>query len=1194
MLARQPLHEATSMAWIKEVDAEPIAGYRLIEPLGSGGFGEVWKCEAPGGILKAIKFVFGNLNSVDEDSVKAEQESKAMERVKLIRHPFIVQNDLIKVVAGELVIVMELADKSLHDLFEDFKSKGRTGIPRDMLLGFLSDAADGLDFMSDKHGLQHLDVKPKNLFLIADRVKVADFGLVRGVERPSAHGMMGGITPVYAAPETFANKITKQSDQYSLAVVYYELLTGKKIFNGKNIRQLAMQHMTEAPDLSALPEWDRPHVLKALAKKPEDRFPSCAAFIKALIGSAVESSVTLSMPTGSRPLSASERGSFPSPKPGGMKVATPALQTAMQAARNRQPTTGSADIQKQRAAARAKHGSQPNIELGALGTLRPAILIGIGSFGRRALQHIRHRLLDRLGPLGQVPCLRYLYIDSDPNAAEKTIGGPADVSLQAEHLFHAPLQAVTAYRRRQLDDLMTWMPREKLYAIPRSLRVDGSRSLGRLAFCDHYTRFLNRMKHELTSATSNESLQQSAKASGLGVRTAEPAVYVFVSASGGTGGMVLDVGHAIRTSLNRQNYEQAPVHTFLLTGAVDDPNSPAEELANVFATLTELNHYAEGVVPFQARYGGPEGPSIESYGLPFTSTYIMPMAQRTSEAFRDCTSHLAGYVASELTTPLGAVLENYRFEPMQSGRSPFRGFGTFGVWYPRGLLLRSAARQKCIDLLREWSTMPSAMPMEADNILRTVLGDTRLTPEPVKQLIVAQSGNQPEEDPLQYLAAWLLDVEQQADSCGKIADPVGWAVGVWDAARDWLGMEPTGELDSAFRRGRLSKTLDIGLRKACELWESELSGRLRDLERMNGTRLGSAQIVIERLLDTAGGAVGTIEAQMQGLAVQREQAKVLAQEAVQAVQGGGSFSLFGGRTSKAIRTLIDRVRTFVDTRVKEDLTAATAQFYRRIYTRFEEHDRSVKSARDRLAKLADMLEMPILLAEGSKAGSSHRPEQDDSSQTTLKASNTMRVVLPRGQEHLDRSAADLLDTLPQEQHGLLESNLTATVLEPRGGLTQLCMGSADLMQQLASPLLDHATNFLGKLLPTEDVSNVEFSAARNDAAELQRRIGSYIRGAAPLTGGPIDDEKSFLVFPDTDRGRHYAELVRQQSPKVQLVPVPGQGTDLQFSRDMNGLRMADLFRLIDPCWDAYEQLARDVLTNPHSRFDVTEWLALVE
>src|SRR5207253_8465679 len=196
----------------------------------------------------------------------AQQEKKALERVKEVRHPFVLSIEQIQEVGGELVIVMELADKNRHGLLVESQSGGRPGIPRDVLLGLLDDAAVGLDHLIERHNLQHLDVKPRNLFMVADRVKVADFGLVKQLERSNSSGLMGGVTPIYAAPETFSNKISKHSDQYSLAVVYIERLTGKRPFSGKNIRQLALQHMTEPPDLSMLPEADRPVVERALAK----------------------------------------------------------------------------------------------------------------------------------------------------------------------------------------------------------------------------------------------------------------------------------------------------------------------------------------------------------------------------------------------------------------------------------------------------------------------------------------------------------------------------------------------------------------------------------------------------------------------------------------------------------------------------------------------------------------------------------------------------------------------------------------------------------------------------------------------------------------------------------------------------------------------------------------------------------------
>src|SRR5436305_1323246 len=99
-----------------EQQAEPIPGYRLIERLGGGGFGEVWKAEAPGGLFKAIKFVYGDLVTAGTDGHRAEQELKALGRVKTVRHPYILSLERYDIIDGQLLIVMELAAPNLCPL----------------------------------------------------------------------------------------------------------------------------------------------------------------------------------------------------------------------------------------------------------------------------------------------------------------------------------------------------------------------------------------------------------------------------------------------------------------------------------------------------------------------------------------------------------------------------------------------------------------------------------------------------------------------------------------------------------------------------------------------------------------------------------------------------------------------------------------------------------------------------------------------------------------------------------------------------------------------------------------------------------------------------------------------------------------------------------------------------------------------
>jgi serine/threonine protein kinase len=262
----------------REPGAEPVPGFRLVQYLGEGSFGEVWKATSPGGVPVALKFI--RLQG-------AAVEGRALELMKQLRHPHLLTLAAYWQTPQVLIVALELADGTLADRLQQCLTQRLPGIPRDELLEYMQEAAKAIDFLNEpRHGadgkqsVQHRDIKPANLLLVGGCVKVGDFGLAKLIEHTRSGNTMA-FTVAYAAPEFFDGRIAHTSDQYSLAVTYCHLRGGRLPFTG-SIAQLSVAHLMQPADLSMLPEAERPAVARALAKKPEQRWPNCRTFVQAL------------------------------------------------------------------------------------------------------------------------------------------------------------------------------------------------------------------------------------------------------------------------------------------------------------------------------------------------------------------------------------------------------------------------------------------------------------------------------------------------------------------------------------------------------------------------------------------------------------------------------------------------------------------------------------------------------------------------------------------------------------------------------------------------------------------------------------------------------------------------------------------------------------------------------------------------
>lgn len=1233
------------MSFLREPGAEPLPGYRLIEPLGSGGFGEAWKCEAPGGIFKAIKFVFGNLNSLDVDGARAEQELKALHRIKEVRHPFVLQMDRIEIVNGELAIVMELADKSLHDAFEEAQSAGLVGIPRDSLLRYTRDAAEALDHMNEKHGLQHLDIKPRNLFLVCDRVKVADFGLVKHLERSGNSGIMGAVTPLYAPPETFTSDLSPASDQYSLAIVYQELLTGHRPFNGKNARQLAHQHMHEPPDLRALPEPERPIVGRALEKDPAKRFPNCLAFVRALYATRAPSFAGLHDGGGSRPKSVVDT------------LENFQLEDFPADDRLEPVDPPNAPLSKLTESNEAVSHLGVTVAKPSTGSLRPTVVLGVGGYGRRALMELRCRLLDRFGDLDKVPLIRFLYIDTDGDAIKASQRGAAEVAFRASEVYHLPLQPVSHYRRRQIDQLSDWLPREKLYAVPRSLKTQGSRALGRLAFTDNYQRLMARLKRELQHACHPDAIYQTVAQTGLALRDNIPRMFVVGCATGGASGFVADLGYALRRLLKQSNQPESPVTSFLFCGAPDDPATPRAEQANLYATLTELHHFTDPAIRFSAQYGT-DGPRLIDEGTAFDQVYLLSQQHRSPEARRDALAHMGSYLFHEMTTPLGLRLDQGR---LKRKASLFRSLGTFGVWFPRGLMLRLAAREACLQLLEEWQSGGNGLTSPEQSILDAavarVTADPELRPDTLANRIDVLAAEHMDFPPREGLTRLLVTVEEQSLQQLALDDPGVWARQTLSRMRDWLGsgVALPGINAMQQRRSALTRALEAAASTLAQEWAGKLGEVIDGLMEYSGRRLAVAEAAVARLMNFCDEALVSYQTRLNKDSRSQANQEQLDSAVQNCITGSGGWSLFGGKSRRLLRVFVDHLAAFSRQCLADDTSAAVLQFFALLRGKLGDRMRDLGFCRQRLRGLQDLLRMQDCENEdegesvgdtvtfartpqaqgyggatwgGQSAGLGQTPLlSTEAYWQSIRESATNRVVLPDGESDLETAGRRFLATLSPEHWTQLDHAMGDAVLAPRGGLLKLCLEGGDVVRHFAAPLLNQAIGCLSDHLPITDVAQVEFSAEdgllerilgyhacaipavspREVPTSAPARAGSGVRRAV-LVGAGSDhgpegrnngrrppsgtgDHQAFLLVPVSEAGQEFGEEAKRLLPDLQLVNVPGQA-DLMFCREQAALKVDDLEAMLRPCRNAYYEACLVPQSSPHARFDISDWTPL--
>jgi len=264
-----------------------IGNYRVIGELANSAFRRVYLAQhiVLTKRVVAIKLLDASHLGSPEEQSDFLREAQFLEELK---HPYILPIFDVGIEDGSPYIVAEYAPNG--SLRDRIKSRAPHLLSFQEVLTILSQIGQALHYAHQRQVI-HRDLKPENiLFNARNEALLADFGLATSLSTTSIKHVDAAGTPRYMAPEQFHGNVSKESDQYCLACIAYELVTGRPPFIDKDFYAIGFKHLAGNPTPPTqfnpyLPITVEQVILKAMAKQRTDRYPDISSFISALLQS---------------------------------------------------------------------------------------------------------------------------------------------------------------------------------------------------------------------------------------------------------------------------------------------------------------------------------------------------------------------------------------------------------------------------------------------------------------------------------------------------------------------------------------------------------------------------------------------------------------------------------------------------------------------------------------------------------------------------------------------------------------------------------------------------------------------------------------------------------------------------------------------------------------------------------------------